>query len=69
VVYYNQKEGKQNKHRKGENKMFTVWMMFEAVCDYEQIFEGTLEECREYIKDFEDDDCFIVAPDEITVVE
>lgn len=50
--------------------MFTVMMHDDLVVDEMGVFEGTLEECRQYIADDEwDDELYIVAEDGFTVVE
>ena len=43
-------------------------MYDEMWCDEEMVFEGTLAECRAYIKGFEDE-LYIVAPDGFTTVD
>ena len=45
--------------------MFTVWTYDEAVCDDVQVFEGTLEECVDYVDG--DEEFYIVEPDGYTV--
>lgn len=49
--------------------MYTVWTYDDATCDGMMVFEGTLAECREYIKGSEDEEFYIVAPDGFTDVE
>ncbi len=50
--------------------MYTVYAYDDMVCDYEVVFEGTLEECRDYVQgDDECDDYIITAPDGFTTVE
>ena len=46
--------------------MYTVWTFDDANCDDEMVFEGTLEECVEYVDG--DDEYYIVEPDGFTVV-
>lgn len=50
--------------------MYTVSAYDDMVCDYEVVFEGTLNECRDYVQgDDECDDYIITAPDGFTTVE
>lgn len=50
--------------------MFTVMTHDDMVVDEMVVFEGTLQECREYIADDEcGDELYIVAEDGYTVVE
>lgn len=49
--------------------MYTVYMTDDLCCDEVSVFEGTLEECLDYIGDNEDDDLYIVEPDGFTVYE
>lgn len=47
--------------------MFTVYTFDEFVLDDVKVFEGTLEECREYVGDSDEFD--IIAPDGFTSVD
>ena len=50
--------------------MFTVCAYDDMVVDEVVVFEGTLEECRQYIANDEwSDELYIVAEDGFTVVE
>ena len=49
--------------------MYTVYAYDDMVCDAVAVFEGSLEECREYVADDEFDEFEIVAPDGFTSVE
>jgi hypothetical protein len=49
--------------------MYTVYAYDDMVCDAVVVFEGSLEECREYVADDEFDEFEIVAPDGFTSVE
>lgn len=46
--------------------MYTVWTYDEMVMDDMKVFEGTLNDCLEYIDG--DDDCYIIAPDGYTTI-
>lgn len=48
--------------------MFTVWTTDYAVCDDVMVFEGTLEECLEYVGE-DTEEFYVVEPDGFTVVE
>ena len=50
-----------------KKKMFTVWCEDGMMADEMMVFEGTFEECVEYIDG--DTDLYIVAPDGFTVVD
>jgi hypothetical protein len=64
VLRYNQKETRTHT-RKGEKKMFTVWTADEMMNDDVMVFEGTLEECENYVDG--DTELYIVEPDGFTV--
>ena len=56
--------------RKVGNKMFTVYTHDDLVVDEVVVFEGSLEECQQYVADDEwGDELYIVAEDGFTVVE
>lgn len=49
--------------------MFTVHAFDEFVFDDVVVFEGSLEECRDYVAGGEDEGLYIEAEDGFTVVE
>ena len=50
--------------------MFTVMMHDDMIVDEMVVFEGNLEECRQYVADDEwSEELYIVAEDGFTVVE
>lgn len=50
--------------------MFTVMMHDDMVVDEMVVFEGTLEECQQYVADDEwSEELYIVAEDGFSVVE
>lgn len=66
MIIYNQKETREHK-RKGENKMFTVRDYNEDYMEETIVFEGTLEQCHEFIGT--DEEFYIVASDGFTVID
>ena len=50
--------------------MYTVYMFDEVVVDDVIVFQGTLEECQEFVaEDAYPEELYIVEPDGFTVVE
>ena len=66
MVSYYCKVKKENLRR---YTMYIVYAYDDMVCDAVVVFEGSLEECREYVADDEFDEFEIVAPDGFTSVE
>lgn len=49
--------------------MFAVYVFDEMVMDDVVVFEGSLEECRNYVAGDEDESLYIVAEDGFSVAE